>query len=104
MTVSGLRPKQVNIRLAPDEYDVITAKAAEVDMTVTEWIRLAALQRPLPRRDPRYARMVALLSNIAGNLNQLAAHANRGAIPGRDAIAATLAAVRAWIAESREPQ
>ena len=74
---------------------MLLAKATEAGITLTEFVRVAALGRQLPIRDPDTKALVLALSRIGANINQLARAANRF-----DPV--TEAEIQAALAELRE--
>lgn len=82
---------RVTLRLSPEDHERLQELAD--GMALSTYIRAKALEESLPRRKPRsmasvadkqaLAQILALLgqSRIANNLNQLAYHANIGALP-----------------------
>ncbi|MFY7835945.1 MAG: MobC family plasmid mobilization relaxosome protein [Novosphingobium sp.] len=98
MTVSKARPHQINFRVSPEEFAVLAAKAAMAGVTVTEFVRLTALERRMPVHDPQAKEALRELSRIGGNINQIAKVANTtGAIAGIDAALIELRAAVARI-------
>ena len=97
MTVTNSRPKQVNIRLAEVEHANIAGKAEAAGVTVSEFVRLAALGRQMPVRDIDSKRVVAAISQVGGLLNQLARSANQGRFPIEADITTALAELRTVI-------
>jgi len=91
------RERQAKVRLSEVELAAIAKKAEAVGLTVSEFIRIAALDRPTPRRDLDSKRVVSALSNVGGLLNQLARSANRGRFPIESDIAAALVELRTVI-------
>jgi len=91
------REHQAKVRLFEAELSAIADKAEEVGLTVSEFIRIAALNRPAPRRDLDSKRVVAALSQVGGLLNQLARSANRGRFPIETDITAALVELRTVI-------
>ena len=73
--------KQLKIWLPEDEKSMLTAKAKEAGMTVTDWVRHRCL-KTAPRRRRKGAdvqelfRITGQLSSIGNNINQLAHEAN----------------------------
>lgn len=95
--------KFVAVRCTPDEYAALQAKAAAAGLTVSGYLRAAALGSPgvrSARRPPvereELARALGLLGRYGGNLNQLARMANTtGALPTEAALVALGDEVRA---------
>lgn len=91
---------RVTLRLSPDDHARLQELAD--GMALSTYIRARALGEALPHRKPRstasvadkqaLAQILALLgqSRIANNLNQLAYHANIGALPMDEAMKAQL--------------
>ena len=70
---SAVRIATIGVRVSPDEYNALKAKAAQLGMTPAQWLREAALTRRLP--SPPVAAInraeYAELARLANNLNQL---------------------------------
>jgi hypothetical protein len=61
------------------DYDMITAKAAEANLSVSEFMRRAALgHRIVVTVAAVYAPLVQALNAIGNNINQIARSSNRG--------------------------
>jgi hypothetical protein len=97
MTVTNARPKQVNVRLSEAEHADIAQKAEAAGVTLSEFVRLAALGRQMPVRGIDSKRVVSAISHVGGLLNQLARSANRGRFPVEADITTALADLRAVI-------
>lgn len=97
MSVTKARPHQINIRVSPVEFRQLVAKASDVGLSVTAFVRMAALDRHIPRRDLDTKATIAALSRVGGLLNQLAAKANSGWAIDSDALSDALADVKATI-------
>ena len=68
----------VTIRVTPEEKDAILRKAAEADMTLTDYLITAALSREIHVAE-NMKPVVAELKRIGTNLNQIAMKINAGA-------------------------
>ncbi|OYW52823.1 MAG: hypothetical protein B7Z29_18280 [Hyphomicrobium sp. 12-62-95] len=70
---------QVNTRMTIADYDMITAKAAEANLSVSEFMRRAALgHRIVVPVATVYAPLIRALISIGNNINQIARSSNRG--------------------------
>jgi hypothetical protein len=70
---------QVNTRMTIAHYDAIAAKAAEAGLSVSEFMRRAALgHRIVVPVATVYAPLVQALNAIGNNVNQIARSSNRG--------------------------
>jgi hypothetical protein len=70
---------QVNIRMTIAQYDLVTAKAAEANLSVSEFMRKAALgHRIIVPVATVYAPLARALISIGNNVNQIARSSNRG--------------------------
>lgn len=92
-----LRTATIGVRVSAAEYDALRAKAEKMNMSPAQWLREAALTRRLPSPPVPEANRAqyAELGKLAGNLNQLAHHANEGmrvSVPS-DLLHATLAEI-----------
>lgn len=84
---------RINVRLGEEERGAIGRRAASVGLTVSEYIRRAALRdddRPVIRADVRELRAIhADLRRAGGNINQIARALNRSVHPSLDEKAAS---------------
>ena len=76
------RSAVVPVRLTPEERDELVSRAREFRLSLSEWVRRAALSRRLP---PKPAPEVNLrtyqeLARVGNNLNQLVRALHRGEI------------------------
>lgn len=70
---------QVNVRLTIAEYDDIAAEAAKANLSVSDFLRRAALnQRVVVPKTLADAALIKELNAIGNNLNQISRAANRG--------------------------
>lgn len=99
----ALRRITLGVRVSATEYAAVRAKAEQMGLTPAQWLREAALSRPLPRFSvPTINRSeYAELARLAANLNQLAHHANAGQLPEADALQRLLMATRAEVGRLR---
>jgi hypothetical protein len=97
------RQQVIRARVTPEEFDKITADAQAVDLSVGGYLRFLGMRMitpgtqraaPLPAAQD-LARIVAGLSKIGCNLNQLTKLANQGQIVPPSALNASIAEVRA---------
>ena len=76
---SAQRRRPLSVRFSPAESDELTAAARAAGLPVSVYVRDRALGRPVRGPVPEVNRAAyAELARAAGNLNQLAAHANAG--------------------------
>lgn len=77
---SAVRTSTIGVRVSAEEYAALRAKAEQMGMTAAQWLREAAMQRPLPPPPvPAINRQqYAELARLSANLNQLAHAANSG--------------------------
>jgi hypothetical protein len=75
-----VRTSTIGVRVSAEEYAALRAKAEQMGMTAAQWLREAAMQRPLPPPPvPAINRQqYAELARLSANLNQLAHAANSG--------------------------
>lgn len=75
-----LRSMTIGVRVSAPEYDALRNRAAHMNMSVSQWLREAAITRRLPAPPvPAINRaQYAELARLAANLNQLAHVANEG--------------------------
>ena len=77
---AAVRRSTIGVRVSEAEYTALRERAEEMGLTLAQWLRHAALTRRLP--SPPVAAInrehYAELARLAGNLNQLAHHANEG--------------------------
>jgi Bacterial mobilisation protein (MobC) len=78
------RSAVVPIRLTPEERDGLLARAREVRLSISEWVRRAALsRRPPPRPAPEVnLKTYQELARVGNNLNQLVRAIHRGEVSG----------------------
>jgi hypothetical protein len=104
--VKDPRGKFIAVRCTPAEYAAIAEKAAAAGLKIGSYLRGVALGDPGPRAARRppverteLARILGLLGNLTGNVNQLARGFNQsGRFPGFP----ELLAIRREAAEMRE--
>ena len=87
--VAGLLPaeqlrKRVNIYLTAQERERIESGARSAGITVSNFIRLAALGQKVETVPTLNAQAYGQLGKLASNLNQLARSANEGRVVGID--------------------
>jgi len=71
------RTKNINIRLTETEHNEIKAKSFELDLAPSTFLRIVGLDEPIPQ--PLTDRqLLAHISRIGGNLNQVAKRLNQG--------------------------
>ena len=77
------RTAVVPVRLTPEERDTLLARAREFRVSLSEWVRRAALaRRPPPRPAPEVnLRTYQELARVGNNLNQLVRAIHRGEVP-----------------------
>lgn len=71
------RTRMVRIRFTEDEYAAVSIKAISASLTLSELVRRAALEKPLPQ--PKSEMALATyeqLARLGNNVNQLAKAAN----------------------------
>ncbi len=85
--------KTISARVSDEEWSSLDRKAAEAGLTLSDYLRAAALSCPPLRRQRRprpdtvlLSDILAHLGRIGSNVNQLAHHANAGGIPSTDAL------------------
>jgi hypothetical protein len=93
---SALRTK-VDCYFSPDERSHLQAKASQVGLGLSAFIREAALGKPIKALPAVNAERWGELARVAANLNQIARHLNEGRAHGVDAslISELLAQVQA---------
>ncbi|WP_262300147.1 plasmid mobilization protein [Microvirga sesbaniae] len=98
------RTGKISFTPTPDERAAIESRADAAGLSVADFVRLAALGRPLTVHQhrelspaDRYA-----LQRIGVNLNQIAKHMNAGRSPDGQAVAAAVADLLAFIREVGE--
>ncbi|MBM7061058.1 plasmid mobilization relaxosome protein MobC [Pseudomonas sp. UL073] len=70
---------RLSLRITPSDKKIITARARELRLSVTDWLLRAALDREIvPPRSVWDAESINQLARIGNNLNQLAYWANTG--------------------------
>ncbi len=75
------RETHVKVRLTATEHFMISTKAREAGMRVSDWIRAAAKSaRVVARLKPEDLQLMRMLSGLANNLNQLTKLAHRDGI------------------------
>jgi len=81
------RTAAVLVRLTPAELATATARAEAAGLSLASYFRAAALGSAGPRVRRQYAdvdmlrRLLGAVGKVGANVNQLAAAANRGALP-----------------------
>ena len=77
---AAVRRSTIGVRVSEAEYTALRKRAEEMGLTPAQWLRHAALTRRLPSPPvaPINREHYAELARLAGNLNQLARHANEG--------------------------
>lgn len=71
------RVHPIHIRLTEDEYKTLSSKAEAAGMSLSEWVRRAALEQELPSpRSEIDMNLYKELTRIGININQLARAAN----------------------------
>lgn len=77
---ADVRVTTIGVRVCHAEYDLLRAKAEQMNITPAQWLREAALSRRLPSSPvPAINReQYAELARLAANFNQLAHAANSG--------------------------
>lgn len=70
---AAVRALTIGVRVSPDEYAALQAKAQQMGMTPAHWLREAALSRrlPSPPVPPINREKYAELARLSGNFNQL---------------------------------
>ena len=77
--------KKITVRFRPEELERLQDRADARGVTLSAYLRDAALRRPLPPIVPTVNREAAKqLAKIGINLNQLARRANIGHVPERE--------------------
>ena len=70
------RTRMVRIRFTEDEYAAVSQKAIASSLTLSELVRRAALEKPLPQPKSEMAATYEQLARLGNNVNQLAKAAN----------------------------
>jgi uncharacterized protein (DUF1778 family) len=73
---SERRSESVGFQVTPSERAELDERAAAAGVTLSEYVRAAALGYRLTAKDPLREKALFELSAIGNNLNQLARHAN----------------------------
>lgn len=90
---SEIRSKTMSMKLSESEYNLIREKAFELDLKPSTFTRLTALDHQLPR--PIADRqLLAHISRIGGNLNQVAHRLNKGDQESKRMIQAIAASIK----------
>ena len=79
------RTRMVRIRFTEDEYAAVSQKAIASQLTLSELVRRAALEKPLPQ--PKSEMAIATyeqLARLGNNVNQLAKAANTAVKMGEE--------------------
>jgi hypothetical protein len=98
------RTRSLGVKLTPSERAELEAAATAEGVPLSAYVRELCLRRPptvvaATRRNPEAKALMFELSAIGNNLNQLARRANiHDALPERDELDATLAALKKAIA------
>ncbi len=75
------RETHVKVRLTATEHFLITGKAKDAGMRLSDWIRAAArAAKVVARLKPEDLQIMRMLTGLATNLNQLTKIANRDGI------------------------
>ncbi|VXD04086.1 hypothetical protein PSEUDO9AZ_40822 [Pseudomonas sp. 9AZ] len=70
---------RLSLRITPQDKRTITTRAADLRLSVADWLVLSALDREIiPPRSVWDDESISQLSRIGNNLNQLAYWANTG--------------------------
>jgi len=100
--------EQVNIRLSPADLARVQARAARAGMTVSDFVRNAALNKPVTVTETSApdAMIRHELRRIGSNLNQVAHVMNAGGVSSPDRIEALIAKLDAlfdrWMTHGSE--
>lgn len=96
-----MRKRQVNVRLNEEEYDLLKTAADEVELTVSGFVRLAALDAaaPEPETDSHPGMLPAWLLSVLLYLRQVRVSADSSQAEA----GATSAGGRRRIAAARQP-
>ncbi len=71
------RVHPIHIRLTADEYQALSQKATSAGVSLSEWVRRAALEQEIPsKRSEIDVNLYKELTRIGININQLARAAN----------------------------
>lgn len=104
-----MRDQTIRIRTSRDEATAMKDRAFARGLSLSDLLRRAALNIPMPARsfDATHVALLAQtlgeLGRIGGNINQLARRANAGKLPGHSAeIASALAELDTLRARLRE--
>ena len=79
ITTERRRERQVKIRLSEEEYQTLQQLCFEFDMSQSEFLRNAILQKPIVRTDA-IKELTAELKREGNNLNQIAKALNAGGV------------------------
>jgi len=104
MSEKRQRTGNVRIRLTEAEEATIRAKAADAGVSLSTFVRAAALERKLPTPPPALLAGLANLGRLGGLLKLALAQIDQGKTPAdtRPQIEATLASIRRTADEIRE--
>jgi hypothetical protein len=73
----ALRVHPIHIRLTEDEYQALSQKASKAGVSLSSWVRRAALEQEIPsKREEIDVNLYKELTRIGVNINQLARAAN----------------------------
>ncbi len=95
------RTAVVPVRLTPEERDTLLARAREFRVSLSEWVRRAALaRRPPPRPAPEVnLRTYQELARVGNNLNQLVRAIHRGEVAADSSQLSQLETLRTLLKE-----
>jgi uncharacterized protein (DUF1778 family) len=99
MDADKIAARQISFRCTVEEHAALTAKAEAVGLSLTAFVKLAALDRRIPVRSYDAKSIVSALSRVGGLLNQLAAKANSNRSIDAAALAVALEELKATITE-----
>ena len=84
------KTKRVTVRMTEDEYDLLTDYCEKSGYTHAAYLRNALLAKIPPVKyeivynSPEILKIFSNLGNMAGNMNQIARHLNRGGALSRE--------------------
>ena len=74
------RKKQFLLRLAPDEYDILVAKAASYNVKISDYLRMLILTGSMKEKsklsDEQFDRFISELNHLGVNINQITRRVN----------------------------
>lgn len=70
------RACRIAISVTPDEKKTLQERASNVDLKVSEYVYMIALEKTVKVDNPQFAADVSKMLNISNNLNQIARVAN----------------------------